>query len=123
MVGATQILGGKVSAQIIKRTSLKATTLFSNAMWILGMALMGCSRNTTQAFVALFVWTFGHNRNTPVASYMQKYGAAQNMGRGEIIAAQGNFAAATSNGRNMPGLPYFVICFLTALSQCTFKIA
>merc|ERR1711862_576407 len=76
MVGATQILGGKVSAQIIKRTSLKATTLFSNAMWILGMALMGCSRNTTQAFVALFVWTFGHNRNTPVASYMQKYGAA-----------------------------------------------
>merc|ERR1712183_82610 len=31
MVGATQILGGKVSAQIIKRTSLKATTAFSNA--------------------------------------------------------------------------------------------
>jgi len=138
-VGVTQILGGASSSKIIKATSLKTATTFSNFRWILGMAMMGTARNSKQAFAALLIWTFGHNRNTPVGSYCQKYGAAQGMGRGEIIAADGNFKAyikvmipllysnlfawATSGGRNMPGLPYFVICGLTALSQVTLQIA
>lgn len=134
-VGVTQILGGAISSRIIKAFSLKTSAVFSNVMWTIGMALMGTSRNTQQAFTALFLWTFGHQRATPVSSYLQKYGAAQGLGKGEIIAAQANLAAyvkvaiplfysnlfawATTNGRNMPGLPYFVICFLTAMSQLT----
>merc|ERR1711879_646346 len=138
-VGVTQILGGKTSAEIIRRTGLKFSTGLSNFMWILGMAMMGTARNTAQAFLALAIWTFGHNRATPVTTYLQKYGDKQGMGRAEIIASSGNFKAyikvmipllysnlfawATSGGRNMPGPPYFVICGLTALSQMTFKIA
>jgi MFS family permease len=138
-VGLTQILGGKASAEIIKKTSLKTSCLFSNLMWVIGMAMMGTARNTQQAFTALALWTFGHNRNAPVSAYMQSYGQKLGMGKGEIIAADGNFKAyikvmipllysnlfawATSGGRNMPGLPYFVICGLTILSQSTFQIA
>merc|ERR1719198_1726398 len=101
--------------------------------------MMGNARNTAQAFAALFIWTFGHNRASPVGAYQQTYGAAQGMGRGEIVAASANFGAyikiliplfysnlfawATSNGRDIPGLPYFVICGLTALAQLTFKVA
>jgi len=138
-VGLTQIAGGIISGRIIKGTSLKFSTAFSNFMWILGMAMMGTARNTQQAFTALAIWTFGHQRGTPVSSYLQKYGARQGMGRAEIVGAQGNLAAyfkvmipllysnifawATSNGRNMPGLPYFTICAITALSQLTFLSA
>lgn len=139
MVGVTQILGGDVAKKTIAKLGLKKATLFANAMWMLGMALMGTARNTKQAFLALAIWTFGHERNTSVAPYMQKYGAAKGMGRAEIIGATGNlnayvkvviplfysniFAWATSEGRNMPGLPYFVICALTALSQVAYKAA
>lgn len=61
-----------------------------------------------------------------------QHGAAEGMGKGEIVAAQGNltayckvliplfysnlFAFTTSNGRNIPGSPYFVICVITAAS-------
>jgi len=135
-VGFTQILGGRVTGAVIKATSLKTATLFSNLMWILGMAMMGTAKNTRQAFLALFVWTFGHGRATPVDPYLQKYGGAQGYGRGDILGADGNlqayvkvlvpvlysnlFAWATTNGRNMPGLPYFTICLLTSLSQLSF---
>jgi predicted MFS family arabinose efflux permease len=138
-VGLTQIMGGKLNGQMIKNIGLKPTTLISNLMWIVGMAMMGTARNTKQALFALAIWTFGHNRANPVNAYLQKYGAAQGMGRAEIVAANGNalayakimipllysnvFSWATSNGRNMPGLPYFVICALTGLSQLTFQNA
>eukprot|EP00404_Azadinium_spinosum_P034231 CAMPEP_0180645278 /NCGR_PEP_ID=MMETSP1037_2-20121125/48895_1 /TAXON_ID=632150 /ORGANISM="Azadinium spinosum, Strain 3D9" /LENGTH=388 /DNA_ID=CAMNT_0022669107 /DNA_START=37 /DNA_END=1203 /DNA_ORIENTATION=+ len=135
--GASQVLGGKACAMIIKATSLKTATVFSNIMWAIGMSLMGSARSTAQAFTALLAfWTFGHQRATPVGSYIQKHGAEQGMGRAEIVAAQGNltayvkvivpllyssiFAWATSNGRNIPGLPYFVIATLTAISQFVF---
>jgi predicted MFS family arabinose efflux permease len=139
-VGVTQILGGKITKRIIESFGLRKSTLFSNALWVLGMAMMGTARNTQQAFTALLLWTFGHQRNTSVAPYMQKYGSEVcGMGRAEIIAATGNlnayikvliplmysniFAWATSNGRNMPGLPYFTICLLTTLSQLAFWTA
>merc|ERR1719221_1759349 len=65
MVGLTQIAGGKVSANMIKNFGLQNTTLLSNIMWILGMAMMGTARNTKQAFLALAIWTFGHQRAVP----------------------------------------------------------
>lgn len=139
MVGVTQIAGGKLTARIIKRLGLQRNTAFANAMWIIGMAMMGTARNSKQAFMALAIWTFGHQRNTSVAPYMQKYGAAQGMGKAEIIAAGANlnayikvliplfysnlFAWGTTGGRNIPGLPYFAICVLTALSQFTHTLA
>lgn len=138
-VGLTQIAGGIANSKMIKTFGLKSTTLMSNLIWILGMAMMGTARNTKQALFALAIWTFGHNRANPVNAYMQKYGAAEGMGRAEIVGANGNalayakimipllysnvFAWATSNGRNMPGLPYFVICALTGLSQFAFQNA
>jgi MFS family permease len=138
-VGLTQIGGGMVTKKIIAQIGLQSSTLFANSLWIIGMAMMGTARNTQQAFTALALWTFGHQRNTSVAPYMQKYGAQLGMGRAEIIAATGNlgayvkvliplfysniFAWATSGGRNMPGLPYYTICCLTALSQCSFWAA
>merc|ERR1712176_1376053 len=139
MVGATQIAGGKWTAELIKRTSLKFTTAFSNMIWIIGMALMANARDTKGAFMALFVWTFGHMRATPVSAYLQKYGAKDGMGKAEIIGAQGNltawakvgvplfysnlFAFFTSNGRNIPGIPYYAICILTAVAHGVFKSA
>jgi len=132
-VGISQMLGGRFTKSFIEKTSLKTTVLFSNAIWILGMFLMGSARNTKQAFLALAIWTFGQLRASPVNAYLQKYGAAEGMGKGEIVAAQGNLAAyckvliplfysnlfafTTTNGRNIPGSPYFVICILTALAQ------
>merc|ERR1719310_2122101 len=124
---------------MIKAFGLQNSTLAMNMLWILGMAMMGTARNTKQAFAALAIWTFGHTRSTPVDTYLQKYGAEQDMGRAEIVGAAGNmlayakimipllysnvFAWATSNGRNMPGLPYFVICAITGMSQLDFMNA
>jgi len=136
-VGVTQILGGKITGTLVKSIGLKNSQVFSNALWAIGMAMMGTAKTTQQAFTALFLWTFGHNRNTAcVSPYLQKYGSAAGMGRAEIVGATGNlnayikvliplfysnlFAWATSGGRNMPGLPYFAICALTGLSQATF---
>jgi DHA1 family tetracycline resistance protein-like MFS transporter len=138
-VGVSQIASGYVSSRMIKQVGLVKSTVTMNLMWILGMAMMGTSRNTAQAFTALAIWTFGHQRATPVDTYLQKYGAQQDMGRAEIVGAAGNmlayakimipllysnvFAWATSNGRNMPGLPYFVICAITGLAQGAFSQA
>merc|ERR1712137_1537628 len=60
MVGITQIFGGKVMGKMIANLGLKSATLASNSTWILGMFLMARARNTTSAFLALAVWTFGH---------------------------------------------------------------
>merc|ERR1712190_515236 len=135
----TQIAGGKVSKKMIESMGLKSSTLASNGSWIIGMFLMAQARTTKQAFLALAVWTFGHQRGVPVSSYLQKYGNAQGMGKGEIIGAANNLGAwfkvvvpllysnlfswATSNGRNVPGAPYLLICVLTALSQLAFQTA
>lgn len=138
-VGLTQIAGGKVTARLIGATGLKTTVLISNMSWILGMFLMSQARTTKAAFLAIAVWTFGHGRGNPVGAYLQKYGAAQGMGKAEIVGAQGNLAAwfkvvvplvysnlfawATTNGRNIPGAPYLMICALTAIAQGTFQVA
>mmetsp|Transcript_107256 Transcript_107256/g.313627 ORF Transcript_107256/g.313627 Transcript_107256/m.313627 type:complete len:425 (+) Transcript_107256:59-1333(+) len=145
MVGVTQIAGGRVTAGVIEQLkkmkvpALKVAALFANVMWAIGMATMGTAKGTPQAFFALFLWTFGHQRSNSISVYLQKYGAAEGMGRAEIVAATGNllayvkvliplfysslYAWATSNGRNMPGLPYFVISALTALAQGSFWLA
>merc|ERR1712224_1183666 len=135
-VGVSQILGGSFTKAFIEKAGLKNTVSFSNAAWILGMLMMGSARNTKQAFLALAIWTFGQQRASPVNAYLQKYGAAEGMGKGEIVAAQGNltawckvliplfysnlFAFTTTNGRNIPGSPYFVICVIMALAQRMF---
>merc|ERR1719401_910242 len=132
-VGVTQIVGGKISTEVTKQYGLDTAALMGNVLWAIGMSTMGTAKDGVRALMALCLWTFGHQRNNSVAAYMQKYGAKLGMGRGEIIAATGNFTAwvkimiplvysnlfawATSNGRNMPGLPYFLIATLTALSQ------
>lgn len=132
-VGLTQIAGGQISKEVTRTQGLDRAALFANTMWIIGMSTMGRAKNGANAAFALFLWTFGHQRNNSVAAYMQKYGEKVGMGRGEIIASTINFTAwvkifiplvysnlfawATSNGRNMPGLPYFLIATLTALSQ------
>merc|ERR1740117_1848914 len=93
-VGVTQILGGKITGTLVKSIGLKNTQVFSNAMWVIGMAMMGTAKTTQQAFTALFLWTFGHNRNTAcVSPYLQKYGSAAGMGRAEIVGATGNLNA------------------------------
>lgn len=138
-VGLTQIVGGKATATLTQKVGMFDATLYGNLFWMLGMIMMGTARNTKQAFFALAIWTFGHNRAANVGALQQKYGGAQGMGRGEIIACNSNFLAyikimipllysnlfawATSGGRNMPGLPYFVVSALTGLSQVAFKIA
>lgn len=138
-VGLSQIAGGKVTGEIVKKVGLKAHVFIANLMWAVGMITMGTARSTPHAFVALLLWTFGHQRANSVSVNMQTYGAAQGMGRGEIIAASSNllawvkimipllysniFAWATSNGRNMPGLPYFIIAALTAAAQGVYLVA
>eukprot|EP00441_Pelagodinium_beii_P033075 CAMPEP_0197639070 /NCGR_PEP_ID=MMETSP1338-20131121/13806_1 /TAXON_ID=43686 ORGANISM="Pelagodinium beii, Strain RCC1491" /NCGR_SAMPLE_ID=MMETSP1338 /ASSEMBLY_ACC=CAM_ASM_000754 /LENGTH=300 /DNA_ID=CAMNT_0043211745 /DNA_START=90 /DNA_END=992 /DNA_ORIENTATION=- len=139
LVGVSQILGGQISSRIMKATSLKVSALLGNFWWLVGMIMMGSARTTPQAFAALLIWTFGHQRATPTSSYLQKYAAEEGMGRAEIVAAQGNltaylkvlaplmysnlFAVGTSNGRNLPGLPYFLIAALTVASQAAFMKA
>jgi predicted MFS family arabinose efflux permease len=138
-VGLSQIAGGKVTGELVKKVGLKAHVLIANCIWAIGMMTMGTARSTPHAFLALFLWTFGHQRANSVNVNLQTYGAAQGMGRGEIIASSSNllayvkiivplfysnvFAWATSNGRNMPGLPYFIIAALTALSQAGYFVA
>lgn len=138
-VGLTQIAGGWFTSALIKAISLKPSTLFSNVVWMVGMALMARARSTPQAFFALSIWTFGHQRSAPVDAYLQKYGGAQGMGRAEIAGAVGNlrawckvmvplfysnlFAWSTTNGRNVPGSPYYAICLLTAVAQLCFQNA
>jgi len=138
-VGLSQIAGGKLTGRIVKRVGLKGHVAIANLCWAVGMILMGTARKTPQVLLALCLWTFGHQRaNTPSVN-LQTYGAAQGMGRAEIIASTGNllayikimvpllysnvFAWATSNGRNMPGLPYFIIAAFTAMSQASYFIA
>jgi len=138
-VGLSQIAGGAATGKIVKAIGLKSHVLFANLAWALGCMVLGTSRSTPKLFAALAIWTFGHQRANTVNVQMQTYGNAAGMGRGEIIAASGNllayvkivvplfysnvFAWATSNGRNMPGLPYFIIAVLTAAAQAGYFIA
>jgi len=100
------------------------------------MTLLGTSRTLGQLAAALFFMIFGHCRGTPVAATLQRAGQASGMGRAEIISAQMNltalikvvapilygniFAWATTQGRKMPGMPYYLICVLTAAAQACF---
>lgn len=138
-VGLSQIAGGWATGKIVKSIGLKSHVLFANLAWALGCMVLGTSKSTPKLFAALAIWTFGHQRANTVNVNMQTYGGAAGMGRGEIIAASGNllayvkimvplfysnvFAWATSNGRNMPGLPYFIIAVLTAAAQAGYGIA
>lgn len=138
-VGLSQIAGGAATSKLVKRIGLKSHVLFANLAWALGCAVLGTARTTPKLLAAIAIWTFGHQRANSVNVQLQTYGNAAGMGRGEIIAASGNllayvkifvplfysnvFAWATSNGRNMPGLPYFIIAFLTGMSQIGYAIA
>lgn len=134
-VGLSQIGGGKAMEKMLTIAGQKSATLAANIMWIISMGLLGSSRSAYQLCLALFVMTFGHQRGTPVGAYLQKHGQAAGLGRAEIAAAQANllavvkvgipilygniFAWATSRGRNLPGLPYFLIACLTLSAQLT----
>lgn len=136
-VGLSQIVNGQVMRALIKQLGLTKSTLVSNMMWILAMGLLGTARNASQLALVLLAMSFGHQRATAVTCYLQRHGQAAGMGAAEIQGAQANltavlkvmvpllygnlFAWATSKGRSIPGLPYFVIGGLTLLGQATFS--
>merc|ERR1719408_622759 len=82
---------------------------------------------------------FGHGRAAYPSMLLNEHAANRGMGRGEIGAACGNFLAvlkiiapmlygrlfawATSNGRNLPGLPYLAICMFVTAAQGVFTKA
>jgi len=135
-VGVTQFISGNVMGRAIKAIGQKGATLGANVMWSVAMGLLGSARSVRQIAVSLFAMCFGHMRNSAVSAYILKHGQDAGMGRSEIVAAQANllavlkvfiplfygnlFATATSNGRKMPGAPYFFIAFVTLLSQLCF---
>jgi len=135
--GFTQIAGGLIGQTTIKSFGQKTHTLIQNVMMIVGMGLLGTSRNGRQLAICLMALMFSHQKSTGVGAYLQKHGTAAGMGRGEIVASTGNlnaiikvfaplvysnlFAWATTHGRKVPGAPYFLIGFLTALSQLAFQ--
>jgi len=100
------------------------------------MALLGTSSRIQQLGAALVAMTFGHTRGIPVDAKLQKIGKASGMGKGELNAAKMNLTAlikvvapilygrvftwATSKGRNLPGMPYLLICSLTVVAQLCF---
>lgn len=134
--GITQFFSGSVMSNAIKTMGQQTATLGANAMWAVSMGLLGTATSVQQVIASLLCMTFGHTRNAAVAAYIQKHGQGIGMGKAEITAAQGNllavlkvfiplfygnlFAMATSNGRKMPGMPYFFIAFITMLSQLCF---
>mmetsp|Transcript_50473 Transcript_50473/g.156217 ORF Transcript_50473/g.156217 Transcript_50473/m.156217 type:complete len:499 (+) Transcript_50473:122-1618(+) len=136
-VGVTQIVNGELMRRMIRGVGQKTATLASNLVWILAMALLGTSRSAAQLAMSLGAMACGHQRAVAVGAFLQKHGQAAGMGAAEVQGAQANltavlkvavpivygniFAWATSNGRKLPGLPYFLIGLLTAVGQLTFS--
>ncbi|CAJ1418751.1 unnamed protein product [Effrenium voratum] len=125
--------------QKTKLSALKVSTLISNTFWSLAMLTLGSARHTPQAFLALFLTTFGTMRNNSISTYMQTYSESAGLGRAEVVVATANLLAyvkvlapllysnlfnwATTGGRSIPGLPYYVIALMTALAQGSFWLA
>lgn len=132
-------VGHRASTFFYRKFSFKAGLLFGNFSRALGMLLMGRARNTQQALMAIFLWSFGHHHSVPVHYYIQRYGAAEGFTRNEIAAAHHNllsytkvinaycysnmFAWSTSRFCSCPGLPHYVMSALTMLAQLNFWLA
>merc|ERR1712113_922439 len=106
---------------------------------MVGFGLLGTAKGLKQLVVALLCLMFGHGRSGYPGILLAEHATKMGMGRGEIQGAQANFLAvlkilapsaygklfawATSNGRNYPGAPYFVICMFVAAAQAVFSKA
>lgn len=143
--GLSTVAGGKVTLLSLKGlhklnySALKVSTFFSNSMWTAGMMTMGLARRTSQVSAAMFLWTFGQLRSNALTTYLQTYGAAEGLGRAEIVVATANLLAyvkvlapllysnlfywAASKDLRQPGLPYFVVAAMTLLAQVSFWLA
>jgi len=135
-VGVTNFASGFTMTHAIKTIGQQRATLLANSMWALSMTLFGTAKAVPQIGLSLMAMCFGHTRNSAVAAYIQKHGQAAGMGKSEIAAAQANllaiikvgipvfyaniFVKATTNGRNVPGMPYIVCAILTVLAQLSF---
>lgn len=132
--GVTQILGGMVSAKLMKDPGMETYTKIANAAYIVGFSLFGSAKNPTQVGVALLFLMFGHQRTSEPGLHLQAHATAGGMGRGEFQGAMGNFLAvlkvvtpmmygrtfANFSAKGLPGAPYFLICAFIAASQATF---
>lgn len=135
--GCTQIAGGIFGKKVITSFGLVQSTMLANFAYIAGFGLLGTAKGIKQLVLALFCLTWGHGRSGYPGSLLSEHATKMGMGRGEIAGATANFMAvlkiiaptaygrlfawATSGGRNMPGLPYFVICMFVAAAQMTFS--
>lgn len=131
--GFTQILGGRLAKQLIGSLGQATYTLLGNLGYIVGFALLGTTRSKQQLGLALLCLTLGHQRMGEPGNLLAEHAAATGMGNGEVQGAQANFMAvlkmiaptlygrlfewATTQGRHVPGLPYFLICAFGALAQ------
>jgi len=139
LVGVSQIANGQMMKSMSAVAGRKGATAISNAMYAAAMVALGTSRSTLQVALAVVLMAFGHLRAGAVTNYLQHHGQAEGMGAAEIEAAKANltavlkvfmpimygniFAWATSHGRSIPGLPYFLIAVLTGVAQLTFSSA
>jgi len=135
--GFTQILGGKFGQLQIRSVGLKTHTLLSNIAMSLSMCAFGMAKSSKHLAVALFFVMFSHQRNAAIAAWTKEHAARAGLGNAEAVAAATNmtayikvvapllysniYAAFTTKGRNWPGAPYFLIAFLSCLSQLTFQ--
>lgn len=131
--GLTQILGGRLTKQIIGSLGQQAYTLIGNFGYALGFTLMGLTRSSPQLFVSLFALTLGHQRSSEAGNLLSQQAVAAGMGRGEVVGAITNltavlkmiapmlysrlFTLSTTGGRNVPGMPYFLIAAFVASAQ------
>jgi len=132
--GVTQILGGRLSSELMKKPGIETYTKMANAAYILGFALLGSAKNQNQIGAALLFLMFGHQRSSEPGLHLQAHATASGMGRGEFQGASANFLAvlkiiapmmygrtfANFSTKGMPGAPYFLICAFIAASQATF---
>lgn len=138
--GVTQILNGQIAKPLISQLGQETWTMIGNAAYIAGFGLFGTARGPKQLVLALFCLMFGHGRSAYANILLTEQATKElQMGRGEIGGATGNFlailkiiaplfygrvfAAGMSNGRSIPGLPYFIICFFVAMAQMSFTKA
>lgn len=143
--GLSAVAGGRVTLHLLKKlqklnvSALKVSTFFANSMWTAGMVSMGLARRTSHLSFAMFLWTFGQLRSNSLTTYLQTYGAAEGLGRAEIVVATANllayvkvlapllysnlFSWAISSNNRPSGLPYFVIAAMTLLAQGSFVLA
>mmetsp|Transcript_54996 Transcript_54996/g.159199 ORF Transcript_54996/g.159199 Transcript_54996/m.159199 type:complete len:422 (-) Transcript_54996:73-1338(-) len=137
MVGVSQVVNGELMKRFGSQVPRKLLTAAANGLWMAAMMTLGTAKGVKQLAVALSLMAFGHLRAGAVSTYLQHHGQATGMGAAEIEASKANltamvkvvvpilygnvFAWATSNGRNMPGTPYFLIMALTGLSQVVFS--